>query len=473
MSETPPVRGLLPSRLSEGRARVAFVLTVLVTSVGLAWTPWLTAGMVVGAFLVALTVAWPVPVLMALLFLGPTDLSFLTGGFKGLLEGLGGLDMNGIRLVAVSLGMGLLVLSDRRQIARLKSPEVRWYLLFLLYAGATLAMSGDPNEGIRLLLKLAWPLLIFLTVSGPDRTPKEIERMTNAILIGATVLILINPILVLNGGFVVENDGRLRLGGAGIHQNPFSFYLLVVILLSLGRFATRAQLRYIVLATASIGWMALTLTRITMLAGFVALGAAGILGSIARRKTRPALTAIGLGGLIGLVLLPVFMERTFGYIPSVGELFALMTDPIRLYQTVNWQGRELFWGVLVASWMASPLFGLGLGSSSGILKGLFTQAEGQVAHNEYIRLGTDTGFAGIGLFLVAAGVWIRTALRSAMTGTKESLEYALPAFAVMLAWGVISITDNAFDYYAPFTQFAGFLVGASWVVGRGRADSSL
>ncbi|MDP2958481.1 MAG: hypothetical protein Q8N53_18795 [Longimicrobiales bacterium] len=36
----------------------------------------------------------------------------------------------------------------------------------------------------------------------------------------------------------------------------------------------------------------------------------------------------------------------------------------------------------------------------------------------------------------------------------------------MLAWGVISLTDNAFDYYAPFTQFAGFLVAGVVVAAR-------
>ena len=31
----------------------------------------------------------------------------------------------------------------------------------------------------------------------------------------------------------------------------------------------------------------------------------------------------------------------------------------------------------------------------------------------------------------------------------------------IVAWTFISITDNPFDYYAPFTMFIGFLVGGS------------
>ena len=458
--------------MSARGAWTALAGIVVFTSIGLAWSPFLTAGALIGAFLVAATVFWPVPVISVLLFLGPTDLSFVTGGLKGLFEGLGGLDMNGIRLVAVTLGLSLLVLADRRQIARLTAAGSRFYVVFLVYAGATILVSGDPVEGMRLLVKIAWPLLIYLTVSGPDRTRAEVDRMADVLLIGALVLILINPILVLNGNFVVEESGDLRVGGAGVHQNPFSFYLLVVVLVSLGRFATRGQLRYVLLALGAIAWMALTLTRITMLAGFVALGAAGLLGSFARRQVRPALTALALGAVIAVALLPVFLQRTFGYMPTVEEFFALLSDPVALFLAVNWQGRELFWGVLITFWMASPVLGLGLGSSSGILKGLFTREEGQVAHNDYIRLGTDTGFLGLAIYLAAVGTWIWMAVRLTMRGTRAGLEYALPAFAVMLGWGVISITDNAFDYYAPFTQFAGFLLGGAVVAERAVGASS-
>ncbi|MDP2959333.1 MAG: hypothetical protein Q8N53_23130, partial [Longimicrobiales bacterium] len=338
---------------------------------GLAWTPWLAAGAVLGTALVAVSVAWPAAVVTVLLFLGPLDLAFLTGGFKELFASLGGLDMNGIRLLAVSAGLGLALLADPGQRARLASPPVRWYLMFLAWAGVSLAWSGDAMEGLRLLFKLAWPLLIYLTVSAPGRTRADVEGMTNWVLAGGALLVVVNPLFVLSGNVVVEVSGDVRLGGAGVHQNPFSFYLLVVVLLSLGRFATRGQWRYVVLASGAIAWMALTLTRITMLAGFVALAGAGLYGVLARRSLRPALVAVGLGALIGVALLPVVMERTFGYVPTVAELLALARDPVGLFLRINWQGRELFWGVLVASWAASPWLGLGLGSSSGILKALF------------------------------------------------------------------------------------------------------
>lgn len=451
---------------------LGFAGTLLFVAAGLAWAPWLVAGAVLGGVILVVTVLWPLETLTVLLFLGPLDLSFLTGGLKGLLEDLGGLDMNGIRLVGVTAGWSLLILGNRAAWGRLADPAVRWYVAFLAYAALTLPFSVDALEGLRLLFKLAWPLLVYLTVIGPDTTRARIDRMVDWTLIGACVLVAVNPFFVLGGNVVVEVSGDVRVGGAGIHQNPFSFYLLIVVLLSLGRFAARGQLRYVVLGLAAIFWMALTLTRITLLAGLVALTAAGLYGSLARRKYRPLVMAAGFAGVIGLALTPVVLTRTFGYVPGPGELIGLVSDPVALYTTVNWQGRELFWGVLVASWMANPLFGLGLGSSSGILKSLFTTDMGTVAHNEYVRLGTDTGFLGIGLFFVAMSAWIRRILTLPDGASPAVQEVALPALAGILAWAVISITDNAFDYYAPFTQYVGFLVGAGVVAARATGEST-
>jgi hypothetical protein len=61
--------------------------------------------------------------------------------------------------------------------------------------------------------------------------------------------------------------------------------------------------------------------------------------------------------------------------------------------------------------------------------------------------------------------WVRVAVVAGRNGDRRVQEVALPALAILVAWGVISLTDNAFDYYGPYTQFAGFFVGASLVAG--------
>ena len=177
--------------------------------------------------------------------------------------------------------------------------------------------------------------------------------------------------------------------------------------------------------------------------------------------------AVGAGAVLVLTaaLAPVLLERTFGVAPSFAELLELFRDPIRLYETINWSGRELFWAVLVVAWMASPWLGLGLGSSTSVLRSVFPEDMGLVAHNEYIRLGTDTGFLGIILFAVAMLAGLRVGVAAGLKSDPRVQEVTLPALAILMAWGVISLTDNAFDYYGPLTQFAGFFVAASMVSG--------
>lgn len=461
---------------TERRVLAGLAALTVASAAGLAWAPWLTAGAVLGAALAAASLAWPAAVVTLLLFIGPVDLSFLTGGFKELFATTGGLDMNGIRLLAVSGGLGLGILADPAQRERLASPTVRWYLVFLAWAGLSVAWSGDPLEGLRLLLKLTWPLLIFLTMSARERTRADVERTADWILVGGTLLVLLNPLYVVFGTDFIVEGGQVRLGGAGVGHNPFSFYLLVLVLISLGRFATRGQWRYAALAGGALVWIALTMTRITVLAGLVALAGAGLFGALARRRLRPALVAGGVGALVVAALLPILLERTFGYVPTLSELMALARDPVALFMSMNWQGRQLLWAILIASWAASPVVGLGLGSSTGILKAFLPEEVGKVAHNEYIRLGTDAGVVGIALFTVAVLVWVAAVVRASLAepGRRDGglEEMALPALAVLLAWGVISLTDNALDYYFQFTQFAGFLMAGVVVAARERNTSS-
>jgi hypothetical protein len=445
---------------------LAVIGVATATAYVLAWQPFLATGAVLGGLLLWVTFSFPLVVIGANLALGPLDLSFLTGGFKGLLPSLGGLDMNGIRLVGMTAGLLLVVGTDKALVRSLTSRASVVYLLFLVFAGASLIWSPDPMEGARLLFKLAYPLLVFVIVSAPGRTTAEIDRLALATLIGATLIVAMNPAFVLVGG--VERDsttGLIRLQGVGIHQNPFSFYLLIVVFMCVARFAVRAQVRYLVLGFFAAMWMVLTLTRITLGAAVLGLTAMSLYGVLVNRNYRAGLAGLGVAALLGMVLTPVVLQRSFGHMPSVGEIASLARSPIGLFYAINWQGRELLWPVLANAWANSPWIGYGLGGSRTALEtGL--PGLGMVPHNEYLRLGVDSGWLGVGLFFSACMAWLGETVRAGRAGNAVVREYALPALAGMLAWGMISATDNAFDYYGPLTQFVGFFVAGAVVAGR-------
>jgi O-antigen ligase len=149
-------------------------------------------------------------------------------------------------------------------------------------------------------------------------------------------------------------------------------------------------------------------------------------------------------------------------VPTPGELFSLLTNPQALYSSINWQGRTTsFWPVVWTGFMAAPVTGLGLGSSSYIIAQHFPTYAANVAHNEYLRLAADTGVIGVSLFTLAMFTWLFTMLRCARSRSAESAEYASAAVAGIIGWAIIALTDNPFDSYMYFTQYVGLLVGAA------------
>ncbi|HEX6938345.1 MAG TPA: O-antigen ligase family protein [Longimicrobiales bacterium] len=424
----------------------------------LANRPWFATGAVAGGALLFLLLLRPKLVLGVLLALGPFDLSFMTGGFKALLPGLGGLDMNGIRLIGVVFGLTAVAVVERDMLRHALGRYGRWYLAFLAFAAGTLVLSPARIEGLRLLFKLAYPFLLFLAVLAVVRSREELERLGDWTLWGAAAIaLLVNPIYVLAGGYEVDLAGRVRVHGVGAHENPFSFYLLVVTLIAFARFSVRGQFRYLGLCAVFGVWMVLTLTRITLLASLAGLAGAALYGALIGRNRRAVVAAGVIGGALAVALVPVALERSFGYIPSASELLGYLSDPIALWRSVNWQGRQIIWPVLFKAFLSSPLVGLGLGASTALLIGTFQGGMGAVVHNEYLRLLIDTGVVGSSLYAIAVLQWFGGTLRAGRRDDALVREFAMPAFAAIVAWVIIAATDNPFDYYAPFTQYIGFL----------------
>lgn len=460
----------LPGDGAAWRLGGALVAGSAALSAGLAWSPFLTIGTAAGAVLTMFALTQPLALIGLMLVLGPADLSFVTGGFKSMLGEFGGLDMNGIRLVGMSAALGLVVIAERNVWRQLFRPAALFYALLVGWGAASLAFSPAPLDGARLLLKIAYPLLVFLVIAGlsPDR--QRLDRLMDWVLIGAAVLcLLINPLYVAFGDFEREIGGWLRLRGVGTHQNPFAFYLIAAVIMSFVRFTTRRQARYLVLCVICGGWMVLTITRIAFLAALVALFAVGIVSAVAARQTRGLAAAVVAGIALAIPFAPPVLERSFGFMPSPGELLVLLRSPDMLMTAINWEGRMIFWTVLYQAFMTSPILGLGLGASTHVLRLHFPMFAAPVAHNDYLRLMTELGMIGVALFSAAVIAWTFVAVRAARVPDRTVREYALPAVGCLAALAIIGLTDNAFDYYGPFTQYTGFLCGGAVAAAACRA----
>jgi O-antigen ligase len=452
-----------PLRIT-GHSVLTLVLLGLAVPLGalVVGAPFVLAGVILGSALLGAVFLRPLLVLGVVLLIGPVDLSFVTGGFKGLFASLGGLDMNGIRLIGLTFGLGVTALALPRTRAVLLGPWGVVYAAFLLWCLFALVRSPFPIYGLRFLLKLAFPLLVFITIVGVAERREQLDRLVDFALVGAALIaVVMNPFYAAFGGYEVYDSGHVRIRGVGIHENPFSFYLLISMYIALSRYLHRGQLRYLLLCGAVGVWMVLTMTRITFLAALVGLGAMALYGLVASRNPRVMLGALAVAFLLALPLLPLVLERSLGFVPTPGELFALARSPMGLYESINWQGREVAWPIVFAAFLSMPWIGLGLGASVLVMREYFPAEAGELVHNEYLRLATETGIIGVLLFAAAILLWLAGVIRADRRTSGAAREFSLPAVAAILSWAIIAITDNPFDYYASYTQFVALLAGAS------------
>jgi O-antigen ligase len=438
----------------------------LVLAAGAAIAPLATAGLFLGLVVFLLTLARPLWVLGFMLAIGAVDLSFVTGG--KLLDEWWGIDMNGLRLIGLVIALGAIVALDPKAIGHAFGPRARWYVLFLLYAAATLAFSVSPLDGARLLLKLAYPLLIFLAILAVARRREDLARLMDwALAGGAAMALVIAPLLLLAGEYQFDQAGRLSAPGVALHQNPLSFYMLIMALLAVARYAVRGQVRYLVLAVVCGVWIVLTMTRIALLGTAAAFTAVAIYNAWRDRDYRLPAAAVLVALLVSVPLAPIALERTFGSGFGFADALALATDPVALFHRMNFQGREIVWPVVAQSFLSNPVLGQGLGTSTHITLSLFDWRAAGVVHNEYLRLAADTGLIGVALFAAAMVAWLGAAARAARAPGLVR-EFAIPAGAGIVAWAVVALTDNPFDYYAPFTQYIG--LAAAGAVALSAAD---
>src|SRR5690606_28579298 len=187
---------------------VAVTAGSVVTGIGLAAAPFLVMGAAVGTALMVFALMQPLAVVTLMLVVGPADLSIITGGFKGMFTQYGGLDMNGIRLLAMSAALCLVVLVERNAGRQVFRSTGIFYALLIAYGAVSLVYTPSVMHGSRLLLKIAYPLLVFLIIAGMTSSRQQLDRLMDWVLIGTVVLcVVVNPLYHLFGDFERDIGG--------------------------------------------------------------------------------------------------------------------------------------------------------------------------------------------------------------------------------------------------------------------------
>jgi O-antigen ligase len=136
--------------------------------------------------------------------------------------------------------------------------------------------------------------------------------------------------------------------------------------------------------------------------------------------------------LAGALLLPVAVGLASGS-SSIRLLNVLSSEAGDL------SGRDLIWPRFEAAWDASPIFGWGIGAGKNVVDpdSLLAKLLGTTAaHNEYLRMGVDGGYFGLGLLILTMAVWAIRWTRDARPTDRFIIRMVFVCFAVH------SFTDN-------------------------------
>jgi O-antigen ligase len=223
------------------------------------------------------------------------------------------------------------------------------------------------------------------------------------------------PVIAVAGGGVLAaagirplfvQGGGLRLAGLG-HPAFLAGVCLAALyacLITVFRDGRRSDL---VLLVVNGSILLLTGARAPLAYGAAVTALSLVFVRSAAFPTRPRML-LALAAGLAVVTLSAVMLLFAGELTSV-RLFHLLTE-----NAVNLSGRDLLWPVFEQAAAESPWFGWGIGAGNVILPSgsrLATMLQTWAAHNEYLRLQVEGGYAGLGLLiaLFAAWVWRRTA----------------------------------------------------------------
>ncbi|MDA8251806.1 MAG: O-antigen ligase family protein [Rhodospirillales bacterium] len=136
--------------------------------------------------------------------------------------------------------------------------------------------------------------------------------------------------------------------------------------------------------------------------------------------------------LLGMLVMPVLAAIATG------------SNSIRLLNVLsqnaeNLSGRNLIWPLFERAWNASPVFGWGIGAGKAVVDpdSLLAKLLGTTAaHNEYLRMGVDGGYFGLGLLILMIALWAWWWTRRAPRTDRFIMR------AVFIAFAIHSFTDN-------------------------------
>ncbi len=344
-----------------------------------------------------------------------------------------------ITAVVKVLGLALLVVCMVRYGARLDRFNPSFAFLFMFVTG--LAHGLWPTltviDSVRSLIGSAAPFAFSFS--------RLSRRWCNAI-INTTIWV---PSFIVGFGAVLalvhyrplftSEAGAFRLAGS-THPAFLGGFAAIAIYAALVELYRDGRPRHLVAIVINYVILGLSGAR-APLAG--ALGVTAVVFFFLRSQPFPMRRRLPMV-LFGMLALPVLAALATG--SSGIRLLNVLSN-----HAESLSGRDLIWPLFRRAWDASPMFGWGIGAGKNVVDpdSLLAHLLGTVAaHNEYLRMGVDGGYVGLGLLILLMAVWAITWTRHAPRTDRFIMR------AVFIAFAIHSATDNTLIAATASVMFA-------------------
>lgn len=341
-----------------------------------------------------------------------------------------------------------------------------WVALLPL-GGSELGIERLPEATREWVRISTWLMCYLLTLQLKDRLPPEkfVNRLFLALIIpltAALLQLLVPPQLLPS--FLTIHGGDSRINGTLGLSNTFATFLLFFIGLTYWKINSVKQ---------RLPWILLMIVLVFFLVSTKVLIGVAMLVVLITALVLPRLNFVNFVAAVVLITLMfgLFSSTEFGRerLVSISQtpLINPQIDASRAIllaasdnNSFNWRIAQ--WTALLGHWRYSPMLGYGM-QTSNAFGPMFAWA-----HNDYIRVLVEEGFAGLALYLSFWGVqFVRLIrlIRSPFT-TSSQKHFCSVLVAFLLAAMVGMLTENIWSHTTLFIYWFSLSAIADWNWGK-------
>lgn len=243
-----------------------------------------------------------------------------------------------------------------------------------------------------------------------------------------------------------------RIHGTFAHPNSFGLFLVFFILLTYWKLSITKTLVWYIILLIEIFCLIFTFS----FSAFILLLLSGLLITI---KHSPKVRLILVISLVIFIIFAINRPE-FKIRWERIQLINLKATLIERDVVDSFTWRIVNWMNLLELWKGYPIIGIGLNNIEVMNPWKTLEGVGYAAHNDYIKILTETGILGFILYIFLNIHLLRSFYKNfkiSFSSNIKNLSYIL--FVFFISWQLVSVTDNYITSTA-FQLYFWFITGA-------------